>query len=206
MHNRPVDTPPPMDVAPAAGERELAVAQAAIAAFGGAARMHRYARDGGEHVGVVVAADHPAAGITSYATVGASGRSIGLANRGTEVRVEFVGAAYARFAEFPIVLAGCAVNVLAAGYSGHPGAIYAGLVRAHREVGAMGHVLLVRPRLWGDRLRTLDLPGLSIAWLMAVPISDAERRHAEQHGSDALEQVLGGRAVDVFDLDRPSAV
>ena len=41
---------------------------------------------------------------------------------------------------------------------------------------------------------------------MAVPISDKELKYAQEYGTDVLEDVFERKDIDVFDLDRKSAI
>ena len=45
----------------------------------------------------------------------------------------------------------------------------------------------------------------TVAWLLAVPITDAEAAYAGQHGAEALEDLFERAQIDLFDLDRDSA-
>ena len=62
------------------------------------------------------------------------------------------------------------------------------------------------PFLWDETLRTLTLRDKRVAWLLAVPISDAELRYDERKGPDALESLFENQHIDVFDISRPSVV
>lgn len=46
----------------------------------------------------------------------------------------------------------------------------------------------------------------TVAWLLVVPISDAEMRFASSHGPSTLEEQLDRHQIDIFDPDRPSVV
>ncbi len=69
----------------------------------------------------------------------------------------------------------------------------------------LNHVLLLPPFLWAS-LKTLELDDKTVAWLMAVPISDAELDFAERMGVDALETAFEKAQIDVFDLNRASVI
>jgi antitoxin YqcF len=64
----------------------------------------------------------------------------------------------------------------------------------------------VQPSLWDERLASRVVGAKTVAWLMAVPVSEAEANFAEQNGLDALETRFEQREVDVTDLERGSAV
>lgn len=69
----------------------------------------------------------------------------------------------------------------------------------------MKHILLTTPFLWDD-LHPLDDEKNHVTWLMAVPISDKELKYAQEYGTDVLEDVFERKDIDVFDLDRKSAI
>ena len=70
----------------------------------------------------------------------------------------------------------------------------------------MKHLFFTSPSLWQDNLETLDLETKKVAWLMAVPISEAERQYKEANGADALEDLFEEHQVDILDLTRKSVV
>ncbi len=68
----------------------------------------------------------------------------------------------------------------------------------------MAHLLFVRPFLWDDRLKTIDVEARRVGWLQAVPISQAELETALARGVPALEAAFEHQQIDVFDIDRAS--
>jgi hypothetical protein len=64
--------------------------------------------------------------------------------------------------------------------------------------------MLISPFVWD--LETQSFSGKSVAWLQVLPISDAERDYALANGPEALEDLFQDRQIDVFDIDRPSAL
>ena len=70
----------------------------------------------------------------------------------------------------------------------------------------MRHFLFLPPFLWETELKTSQFGGKTVSWLLAVPISDAERQFAENRGSDKLEDLFVERQIDVFNIERLSVV
>jgi hypothetical protein len=70
----------------------------------------------------------------------------------------------------------------------------------------MRHVLFVEPFLWDKKFKVQELPDKTVAWLLMVPISEAEMQYARQNGSDALGDILEEKEVDIFDLKRASTL
>jgi hypothetical protein len=81
-----------------------------------------------------------------------------------------------------------------------PGIVHPDAVRLYRPAAALAHVLFVPPFLWP--LATQTFPAKTVAWLLAVPISDGELAYARGRGAAALERAFEDRQIDVFDLDR----
>ena len=70
----------------------------------------------------------------------------------------------------------------------------------------MEHVLWATPSPW-DELGAVDVVGgPSVHWLLAVPISEAERRFLSDRGFGAFEALLARNEAEYFDLDRASLV
>jgi len=70
----------------------------------------------------------------------------------------------------------------------------------------MKHALFVPPFLWEEALETLELPERTVAWLLAVPISEAEYQFAEREGSEKLEDLFVKHQIDIFNLERESVL
>jgi antitoxin YqcF len=108
---------------------------------------------------------------------------------------------------FGNIVMACAVNVASGQYSLTPGVIHPGTVELYEPDVTMKHMLFVTPFLWGeDTLAPLEDDEAVVLFLQGVPISDAEFEFAGEHGTDALEDKFVEAQIDVFDLNRPSAV
>ncbi|MGI8627462.1 MAG: suppressor of fused domain protein [Geodermatophilaceae bacterium] len=46
------------------------------------------------------------------------------------------------------------------------------------------------------------MDGLTVAWLMAVPIADSEVEFARLNGTQRLQEIFEQEQIDVFDIDR----
>lgn len=68
------------------------------------------------------------------------------------------------------------------------------------------HFLFVPPFLWEEQLPTIELKGKKVAWLLALPISEEERRYVQKTGSESLEKLFEEREISWFDLNRASEV
>ncbi len=55
-------------------------------------------------------------------------------------------------------------------------------------------------------METIELDSKKVAWLLAIPISEAERSFAINNGSNKLEDLFEKHQIDIYDLDRSSIV
>ncbi len=166
--------------------------------------IRRYGDEGDKStVDLLCCADSPMEGVTAYGTVRLSDHA--LSNAG-DLRVEIVGAFPTALPAFANVMATCAFNVINDGAPLRPGMIHGGAMGSQELFPTLRHVMFVPPFLWGGRPEPLTLPGRTVAWLMAVPITEAERAYAAAHGSNALEQLFERENIKVLDPNRPSAV
>ena len=157
-------------------------------------------------VDIVSCGDSPWEGVTSYSTVGVS--DIPLVKDGNEldIRTEMVGACGSQFTDFPNYLSTAAFFVINSGWLAAPGVIFPDVLSMYEASDTMKHFLFLPPFLWDERLRTLDLRGRKVAWLLAIPISQAELEFAESEGVSALEDRFEAHQIDIFDLKRASVV
>lgn len=183
------------------------IAKTALAAFGGDLIVYAYWDDNREHsVDILSCHDRPYDGVTSYSTIGLSDYSIDQSANSVHLRVELVGACASKYECFPNILSSCAFNIINTKYKCYPGAIYPGVVDYYMPDSPMKHILFVPPYLWEDRLTTLSFADKKVAWLLAVPISNAELDYAKRHGIDALETLFEERQIDIFKLERDSVI
>ncbi len=126
---------------------------------------------------------------------------------GQEVRVELVGVARREFDLMGHVLASCALDLARGDRTPVPDAIFPDAVAINDERVACRHALLTLPFMWGeDGIPDMGKDGRVTTWLQVVPITDAERVHAEEHGAGALAAEFERAKVDVLDPLRASAV
>lgn len=190
-----------------ASEQGKAIARAIVDAFGTRPRIHAYYDD--KRQSVVHIASAPGVigdDLTAYATIGVHEYSIGHEEGGLPLRIEMLGLCASTSEIFPNILASCAFNIINSQFTCHPGAVFPNVVTFYHPEGALKHVLFVPPFLWEDRVRTMTFDDKKVAWLLAVPISDAELEYARMHGHEALEDLLEQHDADIADLDRASVL
>jgi hypothetical protein len=149
-------------------------------------------------------ADSPKAGITAYSTVRLSEHTRADV---WAPRYEILGAFPTDTPAFSQVLATCAFDVINEGAPLAAGVIHINTFAAHLEAPALRHVLFVSPVLWADgEPKPLRLADRTVVWLMAIPITEAEKTYALTNGARALEVIFDRDDIDLFDINRPSAV
>jgi hypothetical protein len=177
-------------------------------AFGYARPEVRRYWDDGEthHIDIAQAADSPWPGVTSHGTLGLS--DYPLMDNGIEfpARCELVGACATGYKLFSNVMATCAFNIIKDHWFACPGRIFPDVVAMYYPNFPMRHVMFHEPFPWEDALIPTELPAKTVAWLLAMPVSEGEMRYAESSGADALGDVFKREQIDIFDLERPSVL
>ncbi|GJD73100.1 suppressor of fused domain protein [Methylobacterium goesingense] len=190
---------PPADIT----ETNRAVARMLAGALGGRPSVARHADETGRsHVDILTCRDAPRPGLTACATVTLANHP--LYQDGVEFpgRCEILGVGTDR--DVARMLAACAFQVIDGRWFLAPGIVFPGLLTGLSA--SLAHVLFVPPVLLEARLQTLPTPDAALAFLQAVPISQAEYAFAEESGGDTLEDLFATRGTDLFDLQRPSVL
>jgi hypothetical protein len=188
-----------------APETARAAARAAAEALGGSPRVTRYHDDNEEHsVDILSCEDRPTPGYTSLSTVTLHRYENRLDDQ--DIRVELAATAESSAEAMANVLATSAFNVMKDGWLAAPGVVFPGLLQEYGLSETLEHVLWVEPFAY-EQLADVDLgEGIRAHWLMAVPISEAERQFLVSEGYDALEKRFEETELEYFNLERPSLV
>lgn len=157
-------------------------------------------------VDIIQYPDSPYENVVSFSTIGLSDFSIGKKVNEIPLGVEILGASYQSFDMFPNIISTCAFNIIIDHYSCFPGCIYPHVVEIYAPKVDMKHILFVPPFGWEKEFHTLELSSKKVAWLLAIPISEAEYQYARQNGLTDLENRLEEKQVDTFDLKRKSVL
>lgn len=182
------------------------MAKAAAEAFGGRPKVTRFRDDAGSSsVDLLECADRPTPGVTSCSTLGLSDHPLVQDGAEYPARLEIVGASATDNELFGNVITSAAFAIINDQLFCCPGAVFPGLVEHYYPDLTTKHLFFVPPFLWQDELPTMRLATKTVAWLLAVPITDAEAAYAGQHGAEALEDLFERAQIDLFDLDRDSA-
>lgn len=152
---------------------------------------------------IVSGNDCPVGGVISYGSVGLSRK---FQHTGAEsVKVEIVAACAAVTPYIDNLVASCVFESIKNGTNIRYGSCIADIVAQYRISDTLRHVTFVAPFLW-QGLNQLTVDGNEIYCLMMLPVSDAEKRYLEQHGIDALEELFDKMQIDIYDINRASAL
>lgn len=181
------------------------IAQKAFEALGGKPQVSRYYNKAGTYkIDILQCDDRPDEGVSSYATIGLSDFTIGLSSGNKELRVELLGACDKGKVKFPNILAYLSFEIMTQGKCGY-GQIWENFISEYYPNIDMRHLYLMSPFLW-ENLQTLEFEDKKVAWLLLVPISDAEAQYADENGAEMLEEQLEKADIDIFNLGRKSVI
>ncbi|MFI5898415.1 suppressor of fused domain protein [Actinoplanes sp. NPDC051513] len=159
----------------------------------------------GQQVSIARFTDRPQKGVTTYATLGLSDTRV---PRQVEppLGTEILGVCDSVATDFPQILGVIAYRAQIDGRSCEPDEIFDNVVPPGLSA-TLRHAILIPQFLWDDdafAVRVIDYK--TVVWLLAVPITDAERQYAFDRGPDELQTVFEEVQIDIFDPQRPSAV
>ncbi len=160
--------------------------------------------DDAHSIDLMAVVNAPDEGVTTYSTLGLSDIDTGETLDNMKLGAEIIIAADSKREEAANILAICAFNMIKEDFEIGMGVIFADAAGTYLPNSDMKHIMFVAPFLW--ELETQDLQDKKVAWLQAVPISEAELEYAEEHGTEALEDLFVEKQIDVYDLDRKSVV
>lgn len=188
-------------------EANKQIAQAVRGVFGGAGfKVINYLdKDEKSEIYVMHCTETPEEGLISYCTIGLSD----YPDDGYEVNpplgVEII--AVSNQPDFGEVVSTAAFCVINSGYKARPGGAFPGVVKLHHPDTTVPNLMFVEPYLWDEQaLGSRQYGEKTVAWLQAVPISDAETQFLLDNGAEALNGLFEQRDPDFVDLQRASIV
>jgi hypothetical protein len=191
----------------AASEANKQIAKDMRAVFDGAqCKVINYLdKDEKSEIHVLHSTETPEEGLISYATVGLSDYPDDSYEVDPPLGVEIV--TVSNLPDFGEVVSTAAFCVVNSGYRVQPGAIFPGVVKLHHPDTTVPNLMFVDPYLWDDEdLASRVYGDKTVAFLQAVPVSDAETEYVLENGSDALSALFEEKDPDFIDLQRPSVV
>jgi Suppressor of fused protein (SUFU). len=157
-----------------------------------------------KHIDIFCSDNRPFLGINTIATIGLSDYNVGLSSGNKKLRVEIIGACNNDQTEFPNILSTAAFEIIDKAKCNY-GDIIPRIIELYYPSANMKHVCLMAPFLW-EGLVSLELPDEKVAWLLMVPISDNEMKYALKNGINELESLFERASINIFDLNRISAI
>ena len=183
------------------------VARHVLAAVGGTPQVNEYVHDTEDlTIDILRCVDRPTPGVTTYSTIRLSDYPMLKGRKEFPVRLEVVGACATEDEFFPNVLATAAFSIMRTKRLVQPGVVLENFVKEYHPTTPVPHLYFTAPFLWEENLKTLDCGTKKVAWLLAIPISESERKYLLDHGDSELEDLLEQEQIDIFDLRRASAV
>ena len=177
------------------------------AVFGGSrCRVVSYLdRDENSEIHVLHSTEVPEQGLISFCTIGLSDHPDDGYEVDPPLGVEIV--AVGSVPEYGEVVSTAAFCVINSGYRARPGGAFPGVVRLHYPDTSVPNLHFVEPYLWDEEALRAHVYGeKTVAWLQALPITDAETAYLVEHGADALGDVFLRADPDFVDLHRASVV
>jgi len=183
------------------------IARTAAAAFRGQPRVSCFWDDNRKNnVDLLACENQPDKGINSYSTIGLSDTPLLKEGRDIGLRLEFIGTCVGSCKEFENILSSAAFSIINSRWFCAPGVIFPDIVAMYKCSLTMKHLMFVPPFLWENDLKTLELGSKTVAWLLAIPISEDEFRYAELEGSERLQEIFEKNKIDIADINRSSVI
>ncbi len=178
------------------------IAKYSLSFIGGTPEVIEYLNDNGtKKIDILICSNGYMQDNIVYATIGLADTDIGRISGNKQLRTEVIipGNEDERFAN---ILSSVAFIIQDSEDCGH-GMIINNVVSTYIENTELQHVILLYPVFW-DKYKPLETEDEIITWLMAVPISEAERQYIHANGIEAFEELLEENNVDISDLYRTS--
>jgi hypothetical protein len=167
-------------------------------------KVVRFADEGEiNDVYIVSSLNFPVDGVSSYASVGLSRNMQGIGVKG--VKVEIIAACATLTPDFDNLVASCVFDSIKNGSNIVYGASIANVIMQYQISSSLKHVVFVTPFLWHGMDKFL-VENEAVFYLMMLPISDNERLYLIDRGIDELEKVFNDKQIDIYDINRPSAL
>ena len=181
------------------------VAKYALGFIGGKPSVSRYYNDDkSKTIDIMVSNSGVIKGIPTCATIGLCQTDIGLSANGKKLRVELITACTLNAETLGNILATISFEAMDMKSCMH-GMLVPDVVSSYVKGTELKHVVLMSPVFWPN-YQVLEDDDYTIAWLMAVPITDSEKEYIEKNGVAAFDSLLVRKDADVIDMQRKSVV
>ncbi len=177
------------------------IAKYALSFIGGTPKVERfYNEDESKTIDIMTCTGGKYKDIITLATIGLSGMDIGLSINGTPLRVELMITGLAGNDALGNVLSTAAFGVMDDGYCNY-GMVIRNVFSDNGIQSLLNHVVLLSPVFW-ENYEVLSAEDRTVAWLLAIPISESEYAFIEKNGIAAFDKLLEDKGADVFDFNR----
>lgn len=122
-----------------------------------------------------------------------------------DVKVEIAAACASDTPHIDNLLASCVFDSIKNGTNIAYGAHIPDIISQYNISRTLKHVTFVAPFLW-QGLNKLMVEEQVIYCLLMLPISETEKRYLESHGINALESLFQKLQIDIFNINRQSAL
>lgn len=123
-----------------------------------------------------------------------------------DIPIELLIGGYREFRMLPNILSTAGFYITNNGWECQPGSVFMRIVEMYFETSEMKHIMFTSPFLWEDKLQPLKLETKTVHWLLCIPISDKELEYKMENGTSALEDIFQEKDIDIFDINRKSAI
>lgn len=181
------------------------VAKYALHFIGGKPAVARYYNDEEtKQIDIMTSDSGVIQGIPTCATIGLSQTDLGLSYQGKPLRAELIFVCDASLETACQILATLSFTVMDTKRCSY-GMVIPDVIASYAGGTALKHVVLLSPAFW-PTYRAFADEAYTIAWLMAVPITDSEKDYIEQKGVSAFDLLLEEKGADVASLHRKPVV
>ncbi|MCI9077963.1 MAG: suppressor of fused domain protein [Lachnospiraceae bacterium] len=180
------------------------IAKYALSFIGGTPEVIGYLNeDGTKNIDIMICSNGYIPDNVVYSTVGLADTNIGKISENKALRTEIIilGTEDERFAD---IISSIAFVIQDLEDCGH-GMVINNVVSTYIENTELQHVILLHPVFW-DRYNPLETENEIAAWLMAVPVTEAERQYIRANSIEDFEELLEKNNVDISDLYRVSCI
>lgn len=157
-------------------------------------------------IDVLTASDSPARGTNALATIGLSAHTVHIEKQPLQFGVELLAVGFDPTDELRRMLASTAFDIFVSHHSVSPGTLLENAVARIDPCSPVPHAALADPFLWGDSFNSREFGTRTVAWLMFVPLTEAEFQFASKKGFELLSTRLQSARAEVANLQRASVV
>lgn len=122
------------------------------------------------------------------------------------IPIELLIAGYTESKMLTSILSTAGFYITNNGWECQPGSVFMQIIELYFETSEMKHIMFISPFLWEDKLKPLKLETKIVHWLLCIPISDKELEYKMENGASALEDIFEEKDIDIFDINRKSAI